>query len=144
MRFLPSTAAGFVASALALAACNGQGSTAPNETPSFSKISPQTQYTATLSCNAAAAASRSSVVMTFQGVLTTNLNCNPATPKQATASSFTEFWWAIMLEDNTGLLVKECPRPRKGQVLGSSTRTGQFSCKDAKTGMSVVLTLEAS
>ena len=144
MRFLPATAVGVVASALALAACDGQGSTAPSETPSFSRISAGTQYTATLSCNAAAAASRSILVITFQGVLTTNLTCIHGLPKQVTATSFCEFWWAIALEDYTGLVVKECPRPRKGQVLGSSTRTGQFSCKDAKTGMSVVLTVEAS
>lgn len=144
MRFLPATAVGIVASALALASCDGQGSAAPNETPSFSRISAQAQYTATLSCNAAAAASRSSVAITFQGVLSTNLFCNPALPKQVTATSFSEFWWAIALEDNTGLVVKECPRPRKGQVFGTSTRTGEFSCKDAKTGLSVVLTVEPS
>ena len=144
MRFPAAAGVGVVASALALAACDGQGSTAPNESPSFSRISAQTQYTATLSCNAAAAASRSSVAITFQGVLSTNLFCNPALAKQVTATSFSEFWWAIALEDNTGLVVKECPRPRKGQVFGTSTRTGQFTCKDAKTGMSVVLTVEAS
>jgi hypothetical protein len=77
-------------------------------------------------------------------VLSTNLYCNPALPKQVSATSFTEYWWAIALEDNTGLVVKECPRPRKGQVFGTSTRTGQFTCKDAKTGMSVVLTVESS
>ena len=144
MRFLPAAAVGLVASVLALAACDGQGSTEPDETPSFSRISTQTQYTATLTCNAAAAASRSSVAITFQGVLSTNLYCNPALAKQVTATSFSEFWWAIILEDNAGLFVKECPRPRKGQVFGTSTRTGQFSCKDAKTGMSVVLTVEPS
>ena len=144
MRFLPATAVGVVASVLALAACDGQGSTAPNDTPSFSRISTETRYTATLSCNAAAAASRSSLAITFQGVLSTNLYCNPALPKQVAATSFSEFWWAIALEDFTGLVVKECPRPRKDQVFGTSTRTGQFSCKDAKTGMSVVLTVEAS
>lgn len=144
MRFLPATAVGVVASALAFAACDGQGSTAPNETPSFSRISAQTQYTATLSCNAAAASSRSSVFIHFQGVSGTNLFCNPAQPKQVTATSFSEFWWAIVLEDMAGLIVKTCPRPSKNNGLGISTRTGQFSCKDAKTGMSVVLTVEAS
>ena len=144
MRFLPATAVGVVASALALASCDGQGSTAPNETPSFSRISAETQYTATLSCNAAAEASRSSVFINFQGVSNTNLFCNPAQPKQVTGTSFSEFWWAIVLEDISGLIVKECPRPRKGQVMGISTRTGQFSCKDAKTDLSVVLTVEAS
>ena len=144
MRFLPATAVGVVASALALAACDGQGSTGPNETPSFSRISAQTQYTATLSCNAAAAASRSSVAIVFQGVLSTNLFCNPARAKQVTATSFGEFWWAIVLEDITGLVVKVCPRHSKNNGFGISTRTGQFSCKDAKTGMSVVLTVEPS
>ncbi|HEY9013682.1 MAG TPA: hypothetical protein VIM84_01290 [Gemmatimonadales bacterium] len=77
-------------------------------------------------------------------MLSTNLFCRPGAAKQATATSFSEFFWAIILEDNAGLLVKECPRPRKGQVLGNSTRTGEFTCKDAKTGMSVVLTVAAS
>jgi hypothetical protein len=144
MHFLPAAAVGVIASALALAPCYGQGPTASNETASFSRISAETQYTATLSCNAAAAASRSSVAIHFQGVGSFNLNCNPATAKQVTATSFSEFWWAIMLENYGGLLVKECPRPRKDQVFGISTRIGQFSCKDPKTGMSVVLTVEAS
>jgi hypothetical protein len=144
MRFRTALTLGVVASALSLSACDGQESTAPTETPSFSRISAASRYTATLSCNAAAAASRSSLAITFQGVLSTNLYCNPALPKQVTATSFSEFWWAIALEDYAGVVVKECPRPRKGQVFGTSTRTGQFSCKDAKTGMSVVLTVEAS
>ena len=139
MRFLSAAAAGVVASALALAACDGQGSTAPNETLSFSKISAQTQYTATLTCSAAA--SRSYATIAFRGVLGTNLFCNPTAGNQATATSFTEFNWTILLRDNTGD-VKACPR--KGEVFGSSTRTGQFVCKDAKTGLSAVLTLEPS
>ena len=65
MRFLPAPAVGVVASALALAACDGQGSTAANEAPSFSKISAQTQYTATLTCNSAA--SRSYANIAFRG-----------------------------------------------------------------------------
>ena len=144
MRFLSATAVGFVASALALAACDGQGSTAPTEIPSFSRISTGTQYTATISCNAAAEASRSSVFIHFQGVSGAYLTCNPALPKQVTATSFSEFWWAIVLEDFSGVIVKECPRHSKNNGLGISTRTGQFSCKDAKTGLSVVLTVEAS
>ena len=139
MRFLPATAVGVVASALALAACDGQGSTAPNEIPSFSRISAQTQYTATLTCSAAA--SRSYATIAFRGVLGTNLFCNPTAGNQASATSFTEFNWTILLRDNTGD-VKACPR--KGEVFGSSSRTGQFVCKDAKTGLSVVLTLEPS
>jgi hypothetical protein len=133
-----------VVSALALAACDGQGSTAPDEIPSFSRISTETQYTATISCNAAAEASRSSVFIHFQGVSGTFFTCNPALPKQVTATSFSEFWWAIVLEDLSGVIVKECPRPGKNNGLGISTRTGQFSCRDAKTGMSVVLTVEPS
>jgi hypothetical protein len=144
MRFLPATAVGVVASAFALAACDGQGATAPNETPSFSRISTQTQYTATLTCNAAASASRSSVAIIFNGVLSTNLFCNPSQPKQVTATSFREFWWAIALEDATGLVVKECPGHSKNNGFGISSRTGQFVCKDAKTGMSVTLTVGAS
>ena len=145
MRFLPATALGVVASVLALAACDGQGSTSPSEIPSFSRISAETGYTATVSCNAAAAASRSSVFIIFQGVTNAYLTCNPNTAKQVSATAFSEFWWAIVLEDYTGLILKECPRPRsKGQVMGTSSRTGQFTCKDAKTGMSVVLTVEAS
>jgi hypothetical protein len=144
MRFLPAIAAGVVASTLALAACDGQGSTAPNETPSFARISTQTQYTATLSCNAAASASRSFVNMHFQGVGGFYLSCNPATAKQVTATSFSEFWWAIVLEDITGAVVKACPQHGKNGGFGISTRTGQFSCKDAKTGMSVVLTVQPS
>jgi len=143
MRFLPAAPVGFVAFALALAlaACNGpQGSTAPNETPSFSRISAQTQYTATLTCNAAASRSFSTIV--FTGVLGTFLFCNPTAGNQVTVTSFSEFSWNIILQDNTGGHVKTCPR--KGEVLGSSTRTGQFSCKDAKTGLSVVLTVEPS
>jgi hypothetical protein len=144
MRFLPATAIGVLASALAFAACDGQGSTAPNETPSFSRISTQTQYTATLTCNAAAATSRSSLAIVFQGVLSTNLFCNPALAKQVTVTSFSEFWWAIVLEDFTGVIVKECPGHSKNNGFGISSRTGQFVCKDAKTGMSVTLTVAAS
>jgi hypothetical protein len=144
MRFLSAAAAGVVASALTLAACDGQGSTAPNDTPSFSRISAQTQYTATLSCNAEASASRSWIAITFNGVGSTNLFCNPTRPKQVTGTSFSEFWWAIVLEDVTGLVVKECPRHGKNGGFGISTRTGQFSCRDTKTGMSVVLTVEPS
>ena len=144
MRFLSAAALGVVASAVALAACDGpRDSLGPNETPSFSRISTQTQYTATLTCNAVAAGSRSSAAITFQGVLSTNLFCN-STTRQVTATSFSEYWWAIVLEDNTGVVVKECPRPRKGQVFGISSRTGEFTCKDTKTGMSVVLTVAAS
>ena len=140
MRFLPATAVGVVASALVLAACEGpQASTAPNETPSFSRISAQTQYTATLTCNAAA--SRSYANITFQGVLGTSLFCNPTAGNQVTVTSFSEFTWGIILQDNTGY-VKSCPR--NGDGFSRSTRTGQFSCKDAKTGLSVVLTVEPS
>ena len=139
MRFLPAAAIGVLASALALAACDGQGSTAPNETPSFAKISGQTSYTATLTCSAGA--SRSFANIAFRGVLGTFLFCDPLHGNQAEATGFTEFNWTIFLRDNTGD-VKVCPR--KGEVFGSSIRTGQFVCKDAKTGLSVVLTLEPS
>ena len=137
MRFLPATALGVVASALALAACDGPGSTAPNEAPNFSRISAETQYTATLTCNAAASRSYANVV--FRPVSNTFLFCS--SPATVTATGFTEFGWAIFLQDGTGE-IKFCPR--KGDVFGSSVRTGQFVCKDAKTGMSVALTLAAS
>jgi hypothetical protein len=141
MRFGTALTLGFVASAVVLAACDGpQASTAPNEPPSFAKISPQGQYTATLTCNAAASRSYANAI--FQGVLGTILFCNPTAGNRATAASFEIFKWNILLMDNMGNIVKVCPR--KGEVLGSATRTGQFSCRDVKTGMSVVLTLEPS
>ena len=140
MRFLSAIAGGVAAAALVLAACAGpQDSTGPNETPSFSKISPQLQYTATLTCNAAA--SRSYATIAFQGVLSTSLFCNPMLGNQVTVTSFETFSWTILLQDNTGF-VKACPR--KGEVFGSASRTGQFSCKDVKTGLSAVLTIEPS
>jgi hypothetical protein len=40
--------------------------------------------------------------------------------------------------------VKECPGHSKNNGFGISSRTGQFVCKDAKTGMSVTLTVGAS
>ena len=142
MRFPTALTLGFVASALVLAACDGPpASTAPNEIPSFAKISPEVQYTATLTCNAAA--SRSIATVVFQGVLGTYLFCN-AGANQVTVTSFETLFWNIMLNDNAGTTVKECPRPRKGVLLGTATRTGQFACKDAKTGLSAVLTIEAS
>jgi hypothetical protein len=141
MRFRTALTLGVVASALVLPACDGpQASTAPNEPPSFAKISAQGQYTATLTCNAAA--SRSYATVIFQGVLGTFLFCNPTAGNQATAASFETFKWNILLHDNVGNVVKVCPR--KGEVLGSATRTGQFSCKDVKSGLSAVLTLEPS
>lgn len=139
MRFLPAAAVVLLASAFALAACDGQSSTAPNETPSFARISGQTEYTATLTCSAGA--SRSYANIAFRGVLGTFLFCDPIHGNQAKAIGFTEFNWTILLQDNTET-VKVCPR--KGEVSGSSARTGQFVCKDAKTGLSVVLTLEPS
>jgi hypothetical protein len=139
MRFLSAIAGGVATAALVLAACDGpQASTGPTETPSFSKISPQMQYTATLTCNAAA--SRSYATIIFHGVLNTDLFCN-ATGNQVTVTSFDTFSWTILLQDNTSF-VKACPR--KGEVLGSASRTGQFSCKDVKTGLSAVLTIEPS
>jgi hypothetical protein len=144
MRFLPAAALGVAASVLALAACDGQGSTAPNETPSFARISAQTQYTATLSCNAAATDSRSSVTVIFAGLGANYLFCRPGGLKQATATSFSEFWWAIALEDRTEVIVKECPGTRKNNGFGISSRTGEFVCKDAKTGFSVTLTVAPS
>jgi hypothetical protein len=138
MRFRTAITLGVVASGLVLAACDGpQAATAPNDPPSFAKISPQTQYTATLTCSAGA--SRTYATMIFQGVLGTFLFCNGV--NQATATSFEAFSWNILLNDNAGT-VKVCPR--KGEVLGSASRTGQFTCKDAKTGLSAVLTIEPS
>jgi len=138
MRFRTAITLGIVASASILAACNGpEAATAPNETPSFARISSQVQYTATLTCNAAA--SRSYATIVFQGVLGTFLFCNGV--NQATATSFEAISWNILLNDNAGT-VKVCPR--KGEVLGTVSRTGQFTCKDAKTGLSAVLTIEPS
>lgn len=141
MRILTAITVGVVTSALVLAACDGpQVSTAPNETPSFSKIAPTTQYTATLTCNAAAIATRSYATVIFQGVLSTAIFCNGVT--QATATSFSEFYWTIILYDNAFTFVKACPH--KGEVLGYAAHTGKFSCKDAQAGLSAVLTLEPS
>ena len=140
MHFRTAISVGVIASALVLAACDGpQISTAPTEAPSFSKISPELQYTATLTCNAAA--SRSYALVIFQGVSGNFLFCDPALGNQVTGTSFSTLAWSILLRDNAGD-VKACPR--KGEVLGSATHTGRFTCKDVKTGLSAVLSIEPS
>jgi hypothetical protein len=134
MRCLSVLTVGIAVSALSISACSsGEGLTAPDQSPSFSGLSVETQYVVTLTCNAPAANSLVHLVL-YQGTVPvggyTN-NCR----NLVVAPAFDNFTYQILVFSSPTDIVKECTERRT-----PVTRTGKFGCK--QNGLSAVLAVQ--